>query len=94
MTAQSAMLSHLPTIDDVRDAADRIRPFIHRTPIVRSHSLDRLIGAQLFFKCENLQKVGAFKARGACNAVMMLDEGVAKLGVVTHSSGNHAQALA
>ncbi|MBC8125469.1 MAG: pyridoxal-phosphate dependent enzyme [Candidatus Kapabacteria bacterium] len=88
------MLPHLPTIDDVRDAADRIRPFIHRTPIITSHSLDELIGAHLFFKCENVQKVGAFKARGACNAVLMLDEVVAKRGVVTHSSGNHAQALA
>ena len=92
--AQSAMLSHLPTINDVRDAADRIRSFIHRTPIITSHSMNELIGAHLFFKCENFQKVGAFKARGACNAVMMLDEAVAERGVVTHSSGNHAQALA
>ena len=68
--AQSAMLSHLPTINDVRDAADRIRSFIHRTPIITSQSMNELIGAHLFFKCENFQKVGAFKARGACNAVM------------------------
>ncbi|MCX6140890.1 MAG: pyridoxal-phosphate dependent enzyme [Candidatus Kapabacteria bacterium] len=84
----------IPTIADVRLAADRIRPFIHRTPILTSRTLDEHVGAELFFKCESFQKVGAFKARGACNAVFMLDEATAKRGVITHSSGNHAQALA
>ncbi len=82
------------TINDIRDAAERIRPYVHRTPVLTSRALDDMLGASLFFKCENLQKVGAFKARGACNAVFMLSDDVAARGVVTHSSGNHAQALA
>jgi len=83
-----------PDLDAIRAAAQRIAPFVHRTPVLRCASLDRLTGATLFFKCENLQKVGAFKARGAHNAVFSLgDEAVAR-GVATHSSGNHAQALA
>lgn len=88
------MAIEIPTIDDVRAAADRISPFIHRTPILTSKTLDEQLGAKLFFKCESFQKVGAFKARGACNAVFMLDDATARRGVVTHSSGNHAQALA
>ncbi len=84
-----------PTHADVLEAAARIRPFAHRTPVLTCATLDRLIGAQLFFKCENLQKVGAFKFRGACNAVMSLPpEADARAGVATHSSGNHAAALA
>lgn len=79
------------TIDDVRAAAHRIRPHIHRTPIVTSSSLDAAAGASVFAKAENFQKVGAFKARGATNAVMLLDD---VPGVATHSSGNHGQALA
>ena len=79
---------------DVQAAAQRIAPFAHRTPVVQNATLDRLAGAQLFFKCENLQKIGAFKFRGACNAVLQLDNEQAPKGVVTHSSGNHAQALA
>ncbi|GMQ84657.1 MAG: pyridoxal-phosphate dependent enzyme [Acidimicrobiia bacterium] len=79
------------TIDDVRAAADRIRPHIHRTPIVTSSALDAAAGATVFAKAENLQKVGAFKARGATNAVLLLDD---VPGVATHSSGNHGQALA
>jgi threonine dehydratase len=86
--------SVLPTIDDVRAAAARIAPYAHRTPVLTSGTLDALAGARLFFKCENLQKVGAFKFRGACNAVMSLAEKEARGGVATHSSGNHAQALA
>ena len=78
----------------VRAAADRIAGVAHRTPIATCASLDRLAGRQLFFKCEQLQKVGAFKFRGAYNAVMRLAAGEAEHGVVTHSSGNHAQALA
>lgn len=88
------MTSPLPTIDDIREAATRILPYIHRTPVLSSRQLNAMFNAEIFFKCENLQKVGAFKARGACNAVFQLDESVAVSGVVTHSSGNHAQALA
>ena len=82
------------TIDDIRTAALRIQPYIHRTPVLTSESLNREVGAQVFLKCENLQKVGAFKFRGACNAVFSLSDEQAKRGVCTHSSGNHAQALA
>jgi threonine dehydratase len=83
-----------PTLDDIRQAADRIRPYAHRTPVITCESLDQQVGAQVFLKCENLQKVGAFKFRGACNAVYSLTEKEAVRGVCTHSSGNHAQALA
>ncbi len=83
-----------PTLEDVRVAMDRIEPFVHRTPVVRCHAIDAWSGRSVHLKCENLQKVGAFKARGAMNAVQSLDEGTASRGVVTHSSGNHAQALA
>jgi threonine dehydratase len=75
-------------------AHDRIRPYIHRTPVLRSESLDHMTGCSLFFKCENFQYVGAFKARGATNAVLSLSDEERKRGVATHSSGNHAQALA
>ena len=75
-------------------AAARIAPHAHRTPVLRSASLDALAGASLHFKCENLQRSGAFKFRGACNAVMALDDATAARGVVTHSSGNHGAALA
>lgn len=86
--------SGLPTIEDVRGAARRIEGHVHRTPVMRCGHFDRQLSAQLFFKCENLQKVGAFKARGATNAVLRLDRDVAARGVVTHSSGNHGAALA
>ena len=82
------------TLESIREAHERIRPYVHRTPVITCASLDREAGTSLFFKCENLQKTGAFKARGACNAVMALDEASARLGVATHSSGNHAAALA
>jgi threonine dehydratase len=78
----------------IRAARERIRQHIHRTPMLTSAQLDAAGGASLFFKCENFQKVGAFKARGATNAVFSLDEAAAKRGVATHSSGNHAAALA
>lgn len=84
----------LPTFDDVLAAHERIRPHVHRTPVLTSSHLDGLAGARLFLKCENLQKIGAFKARGACNAVFGLSEAQAARGVLTHSSGNHGQALA
>lgn len=82
------------SLDTIRAAHARIEPHIHRTPVLRSSILDRKLGAEIFFKCENLQKVGAFKARGACNAVMSLTADQAARGVVTHSSGNHGAALA
>jgi threonine dehydratase len=82
------------TLADVRDAAARIAPHAQVTPLLRSRSLDELAGARLFFKCEQLQRVGAFKFRGACNAVWSLDDDTARRGVVTHSSGNHGAALA
>jgi len=83
-----------PTLADIHNAAARIAPYAHRTPVLRSRGLDLLVGAELFFKCENFQRVGAFKFRGACNAVWALDDAVAQRGVVTHSSGNHGAALA
>ncbi len=80
-------------LDAIRRAHERIRAHIHRTPVLTSARLDEASGGSLFFKCENFQKVGAFKARGATNAVFALDEATAKRGVATHSSGNHAAAL-
>jgi len=84
----------LPTFSDIEKAHERIRPFIHHTPVLSSQSINQIVGAKLFFKCENLQKVGAFKFRGACNSVFSLSEEEARNGVCTHSSGNHAAALA
>ncbi|HEY0232610.1 MAG TPA: pyridoxal-phosphate dependent enzyme [Dokdonella sp.] len=84
----------VPEFADIEAAALRIAPHAQRTPVARSHSLDALAGAEIHFKCENLQRVGAFKFRGACNAVWSLPEAVAAQGVVTHSSGNHGAALA
>ncbi|MFN8241792.1 MAG: pyridoxal-phosphate dependent enzyme [Bacteroidales bacterium] len=84
----------LPTIGEIRAAHSRIRPQVHWTPVLRSSSLDTITGSLLFFKCENFQKVGAFKFRGATNAVMQLGKDAGSKGVVTHSSGNHAAALA
>ena len=83
-----------PTLDEVRAAARRIAPYVHRTPVFTSSFLDAASGARLFFKCENLQKVGAFKMRGAANFVLRLSPAEAARGVVTHSSGNHGQAVA
>src|SRR6516225_11025886 len=80
--------------DRICAAHERIRPYIHRTPVLTSSRLDEASGAKLFFKCENLQKIGAFKARGATNAVFSLDDATAKRGVATHSSGNHGAAVA
>jgi threonine dehydratase len=81
------------TLHDIQQAAERINPYIHRTPVLTNESLNERVGAQVFLKCENLQKVGAFKFRGACNAVFSLTEKESSRGVCTHSSGNHAQAL-
>jgi len=85
---------NLPTFADIQKAHECIRPYIHRTPVMTSKSINEIVGAELFFKCENLQKVGAFKFRGACNSVFSLSDEEAKNGVCTHSSGNHAAALA
>ncbi len=82
------------TFADVRAAAARIAGRVHRTPVLTSATADQELGAHVFWKCENLQKCGAFKARGATNAVMALDDAAARRGVITHSSGNHAAALA
>jgi len=83
-----------PTITDIQAAARLIQPYAHHTPVLTSTSLDHQVGAHVFLKCENFQKVGAFKFRGACNAVFSLPKTAAQLGVATHSSGNHAQAIA
>ncbi len=83
-----------PTREDIERASERIRGLAHRTPVLTCSGLDSMTGARLFFKCENFQKVGAFKFRGAANAVLSLPETEAERGVATHSSGNHAQALA
>ncbi|MEO1197423.1 MAG: beta-hydroxyaspartate dehydratase BhcB [Pseudomonadota bacterium] len=86
-------LSNLPTYDDVVAAHARIEPYIHRTPVLTSDYFNALTGAELFFKCENFQKAGAFKVRGASNAVFGLTDEAAARGVCTHSSGNHALSL-
>ncbi len=82
------------TLAHIQQAAQRIQPYAHRTPVLTNESLNARVGAQVFLKCENFQKVGAFKFRGACNAVFSLSDEEATRGVCTHSSGNHAQALA
>ncbi|MEM8691432.1 MAG: beta-hydroxyaspartate dehydratase BhcB [Pseudomonadota bacterium] len=84
---------YIPTFDDVLAAHERIAPYIHRTPVLTSSYLNEFVGAELFFKCENFQKAGAFKVRGASNAVFGLSEEMAQNGVATHSSGNHALSL-
>jgi len=83
-----------PTLSDIRNAAKRIKPFAHRTPVLTCTSIDDRVGMHVFMKCENLQKAGAFKFRGACNTVLSLTDEEAAHGVCTHSSGNHAAALA
>jgi threonine dehydratase len=88
------MSGYAANLEAVRAAAARIAPFAHRTPVATCATLDGLSGRQLFLKCEHLQKAGAFKFRGACNSVFLLTDDAAARGVVTHSSGNHAQALA
>jgi threonine dehydratase len=87
-------MADLPGFENVRQAARRIEPYAHRTPVLTCSALDRMVDALLYFKCENLQKVGAFKFRGACNAVFSLSDEEVSRGVGTHSSGNHAAALA
>ncbi len=84
---------YIPTLDDMKTARERVTPYIHRTPVLTSEFLNELTGAELFFKCENFQKAGAFKVRGACNAVFGLPDDMLAKGVATHSSGNHALSL-
>lgn len=88
------MLNKIPTLEDIQDCARRIESIVHRTPVLTCQNLDALSGARLFFKCENFQKIGAFKMRGASNVGTLLDEETRKKGLATHSSGNHGQAVA
>ena len=94
MSSPTAAGQDLPDLAAIRAAHARIAPFVHRTPVMTCGAIDDEVGASLYFKCEHLQKVGAFKARGACNAVFSLDDAAARRGVVTHSSGNHGAAIA
>lgn len=84
----------IPNLDEIKEAHARIKSFIHQTPVITNESINTLSGASLFFKCENFQRVGAFKMRGASNAILQLTPDQLSAGVVTHSSGNHAQAVA
>lgn len=83
-----------PTLQNIREAALRIAPLAHRTPVLTSRRLDEICGARVFFKCENFQRTGSFKIRGASNAILALSDDEVRGGVVTHSSGNHASAVA
>ncbi|HQK70821.1 MAG TPA: pyridoxal-phosphate dependent enzyme, partial [Bacteroidales bacterium] len=83
----------LPSLENIKEAHRRIKSYVHRTPVMTSTQINRISGAEIFFKCENFQKVGAFKFRGAMNAVLLLKEEEVRE-VITHSSGNHAAALA
>jgi len=86
--------TEIPSLQDITAAHERIAPYIHRTPVLTSGSINNLAGCSIYFKCENLQKIGAFKIRGATNAVLSLSPEDTSNGVATHSSGNHAQAVA
>ncbi len=86
-------MANPPTLEEIREAADRIDPYVHWTPVLTCRTIDEMVGGEIFFKCENFQKAGAFKFRGASNAVFSLTEKEAAKGVATHSSGNHAAAL-
>jgi threonine dehydratase len=95
MAAMTAMISPVTvSAESVRQAAERIAPHAYRTPVLRARGVDELANATLAFKCENFQRAGAFKFRGACNSVWALSDATAARGVVTHSSGNHGAALA
>ncbi|MBI9039623.1 MAG: pyridoxal-phosphate dependent enzyme, partial [Bacteroidales bacterium] len=86
--------NNIPDKITINVAAKRIRGFIHRTPVLSSENINSLLNTKIFFKCENFQKAGVFKSRGAVNAIFSLSDNELKNGVATHSSGNHAQALA
>lgn len=87
-------MNQIPSLEDIKAVHERIKPFIHLTPVLSSTSINELAGCEIFFKCENFQKIGAFKARGGMNAVLSLSKEEQKKGITTHSSGNHAQAIA
>jgi threonine dehydratase len=86
--------AQIPVLSDLWKAYSRIYPYVNQTPVLTSSTINKFTQANLFFKCENFQKVGAFKFRGACNAMMMLDDDDLSKGLATHSSGNHAAAIA
>ena len=86
-------INAIPTWQDIVETHDAIRPYIHRTPVLTCSSIDEMVGAKLHFKCENFQKIGAFKMRGAINAALRLSPEARSKGLATHSSGNHAQAV-
>ena len=88
------MFAHTPSKEDVLNASDRISKYVHQTPVLTSRSINQIAGCSIYFKCENFQKIGAFKARGAVNAALSLTPSQRKHGIATHSSGNHAQAIA
>ena len=90
----SKQMNHIPNLQDIQNAHERIKPFIHHTPVLSSQSINELAGCEIYFKCENFQKIGAFKARGGMNAVLSLSKEEQEKGITTHSSGNHAQAIA
>ena len=95
MATDAAPFPLLPIgLDDIRAASERLAPWVHRTPVMTSRTMDERCGGSIFLKCENFQKIGAFKIRGAMNALLRLGEAERRKGVITHSSGNHAQALA
>lgn len=87
-------MNQIPSLEEIKVVHERIKPFIHLTPVLSSTSINELAGCEIFFKCENFQKIGAFKARGGMNAVLSLTKEEQKKGITTHSSGNHAQAIA
>lgn len=87
-------MNQIPSLEDIKLVHERIKPFIHLTPVLSSTSINKLAGCEIYFKCENFQKIGAFKARGGMNAVLSLTKEEQTKGITTHSSGNHAQAIA
>ncbi|MGB0984319.1 MAG: threonine ammonia-lyase [Saprospiraceae bacterium] len=87
-------ITNIPTLEDIQRVHEAIKPYIHRTPVLSSKSINAIAGCEIYFKCENFQKVGAFKMRGASSAVLALSETERQKGIATHSSGNHAQAVA
>lgn len=87
-------MNHIPSFDDIKDTHERISVYINYTPVLSSDAINELAGCHVFFKCENLQKIGSFKARGGMNAVLSLSKEEQQKGITTHSSGNHAQAIA
>ncbi len=87
-------MNSIPTKEDIIECHDKIKSFINRTPVLTSTTLNKIFGSELYFKCENFQKIGAFKYRGATNAVLSLSKEELAKGIATHSSGNHAQAIA